>query len=359
MLDGTVIRSGDAAPAARLGISKDGGQHWVGTVGLRAHDRKVDYDDLGYMPRQNELRAAGYVGYRTLEAYGPLLETETGLTAIASENWDGLNLGRSAQAHTEIKWKSYWSTRLDAYVQTSRFDDREVGDGTALERAALQGLGESIGTDPRKALSARLQLSEERVRRRRVQPSTRRRHPLAPSVGPRNSGRADGGDRDGRAAVRRSGKRRNHAGVRAAHGARRGGHPPRQLHVLPVREPADLCAALHGVRALRGVHVARRAFEGSAPSTPLRRDSAFNLSSLQPWAPPAVNPDVQEGVLDVSVVLRWEYALGSTLYLVYARLQAPDPSLAFGEPPRLSALEVARAPAADMILAKLTYWFAP
>ena len=358
MLDGTVIRSGDAAPAARLGISKDGGQHWVGTVGLRAHDRKVDYDDLGYMPRQNELRAAGYVGYRTLEAYGPLLETETGLTAIASENWDGLNLGRSAQAHTEIKWKSYWSTRLDAYVQTSRFDDREVGDGTALERAALQGLGESIGTDPRKALSARLQLSEERVDGGaynlrldgdiRWLPLSVLEIQVVPTAAiatgePRYAGAANDGITPvfGRLTARDVGA---------------------TLRVNYTFSPSV------SLQTYAQLFTASEHFEGFTLTTRLRGFSAFHpppagqrvdLSSLQPWAPPAVNPDVQEGVLDVSVVLRWEYALGSTLYLVYARSQAPDPSLAFGEPPRLSALEVARAPAADMILAKLTYWFAP
>jgi hypothetical protein len=42
------------------------------------------------------------------------------------------------------------------------------------------------------------------------------------------------------------------------------------------------------------------------------------------------NPDFQEGVLNVNVVLRWEYRLGSTLFL---------------------------APASDVFLVKLSYWW--
>jgi hypothetical protein len=84
-----------------------------------------------------------------------------------------------------------------------------------------------------------------------------------------------------------------------------------------------------------------------------------HLEALQPYgAPLPENPDTLEGILNANVVLRWEYALGSTLFLVYTRSQVPSVTLAPGETGALSFLPVSRAPAADVILVKLSYFWA-
>jgi hypothetical protein len=61
--------------------------------------------------------------------------------------------------------------------------------------------------------------------------------------------------------------------------------------------------------------------------------------------------------LNVNVVLRWEYRLGSTLFLVYTRAQnpalSPSPSGAGFE---LRPLLQGRA-ADNVLMAKLAYWF--
>jgi hypothetical protein len=63
-------------------------------------------------------------------------------------------------------------------------------------------------------------------------------------------------------------------------------------------------------------------------------------------------------VLNTNVVLRWEYTLGSTIFLVYTRSQVPSVLLGPGENASLSPSSVSRAPAADVILLKLTYFWA-
>ena len=77
----------------------------------------------------------------------------------------------------------------------------------------------------------------------------------------------------------------------------------------------------------------------------------------QTLAGPTENPDFQEGILNVSVVLRWEYRLGSTLYLVYTRSQFPDVGPGPGEAAHLSLGAVSRAPATDIILLKISNWW--
>src|SRR4029079_4190290 len=51
------------------------------------------------------------------------------------------------------------------------------------------------------------------------------------------------------------------------------------------------------------------------------------LDALGPpeTAPPATNltPESEQATLNVNVVLRWEYRLGSTLFVVYTRAQNP------------------------------------
>ena len=56
-------------------------------------------------------------------------------------------------------------------------------------------------------------------------------------------------------------------------------------------------------------------------------------------------------------MLRWEYRLGSLLYLVYTRSQSPSVSLVPGDRGTLDLGAVRKAPATDVVLVKLSYWW--
>jgi hypothetical protein len=84
-------------------------------------------------------------------------------------------------------------------------------------------------------------------------------------------------------------------------------------------------------------------------------DGRIPTDDLAPAPPPSQDPDFRDSVLNLNLVLRWEYRLGSTVYLVYTRAQEepedvpPEPSLApqsFGS-----------GPATDTILVKWSYWW--
>jgi hypothetical protein len=79
------------------------------------------------------------------------------------------------------------------------------------------------------------------------------------------------------------------------------------------------------------------------------------LQDLTPSAPPSVRPDFERVTLALNVVLRWEYRLGSTLYLLYVRSQNPSVTLAPTEPARLDLGRLSRAPASDVVMLKLAY----
>jgi hypothetical protein len=64
-------------------------------------------------------------------------------------------------------------------------------------------------------------------------------------------------------------------------------------------------------------------------------------------------------VLNINLVLRWEYSLGSILYLVYTRSQVPTTMLGPTDVGTLNLGAVGRAPTSDAILAKASFWWGP
>src|SRR5262249_61915043 len=91
-------------------------------------------------------------------------------------------------------------------------------------------------------------------------------------------------------------------------------------------------------------------------ASPMPPPPVAHLDAPPPAAPPAANPDREEAVLNANVVLRWEWRLGSTLYLVYARSQSQAVDLAPGENARLDVGAAFRGAAADVFLVKGSVW---
>jgi hypothetical protein len=72
---------------------------------------------------------------------------------------------------------------------------------------------------------------------------------------------------------------------------------------------------------------------------------------------PADDPNEREGVINTNLLLRWEYRLGSVLYLVYTRAQVPvQDAIAPGQG-SLDLRPLTRGPSANTILLKLSYWW--
>ena len=73
------------------------------------------------------------------------------------------------------------------------------------------------------------------------------------------------------------------------------------------------------------------------------------IDSLLPGSFAASQYDTREGVLDATLVARWEYRPGSTAFLVYSHAQTPADGTGF-QPGAL-----VHGPAADAVLLKLSW----
>ncbi len=345
MLDGTVISSGDADAGGTLFAAKEGG-NWLGSVEVEALGRRLDFNDLGFMPRQNHLRLLPTLEYKAVEPFGGVAETRARVSTSFRNTVDGLNLFRGYFAFTEWRLKSSWKASTMVYYYGRRFDDREVGDGTAVERTSGVGFDVYLESDPGRRVSG--SLSTETVFRRDG-------HEFA------GSGQLDFHVLPQlelqllpRVTFTRGEVRYLEAGAQPNEylfgrlDARSVGATLRANYTLTPRLTLQLFT--------QALLVARRyddftTFLASQPRTAIR------LSELTPAAAPADNPDGELATLDVNAVLRWEFRPGSTMFLVYTRSQAPARVLEMGERAGLDLGALRDGPAANALLLKISYWW--
>jgi hypothetical protein len=351
MLDGTVIKAGDTASAGRFYVAKEGGQ-WLGSVETQLIGRRVDYNDLGYLQRQNLVRILPYLGYRTLEPFWEIAETETHVYLQLRENLDGVTLLRGYYAGGKIRFKNFWTVDGDVFRYDVRNEDREVGDGTTLERPTGYGIDLNLATDPRKQLSAAISTetlvySAGKSQGRSFtlggevtyQPLTRLELQLLPQLtlssgvprfvpGPRS-------DSEPRLLF----------GDLKAHGV---GGTLRTSYTFTNR----LTLQLYGQLLLTSENYSQFRFYNGSDAHPI-----LKISDLMDYPAPGSNPNRVQTDLNLSAVLRWEFYPGSTLFLVYTRSQDERPPLDVGQRADLDAGALRTGPAHDALRLKLSYYW--
>jgi hypothetical protein len=346
--DGTVIRHGDVGAGTFVYLNKEGGEHWVGDLAFEYEGRKLDYNDLGFNQRSNDYRWRFDGEWRDLKPWHAFIERHLRFEYFGRTNNDGLWIGSGYQLNWSGTLDNFWQFFTEVHWRPTYYDDREVGDGTALQRAGLLGYELEGSTNPAKPVSATLAtqtqlLSDGFMFNGEAGVLFRALPQLDLEVLP--------------TAVYTRGEPR-YTGFTGAPGqyvfgkleAKSLGTTLRATYTFAPR----LTLQTYGQLFLASGHYDQfSSFQTAAPG------EVVHLDALQPFAGALPsNPDFEEGILNLNVVLRWEYALGSTLFLVYTRSQVPAVALLPGESATLSFTPVSRAPAADVVLVKLTYFWA-
>lgn len=334
------------------GVSEQGrGKHWTGGISADIESRAFEINDLGYNTRANQISGWANIEHRELDPFGPFLETHVFLGLGMTWDWAGLLVGHGLYFNTSGRFTNFWNYYVDVHYRATKFDDREVGDGTALQRDGRVGSEINVSTDSRKRFAFGLDQITDAI--------------------------FDGFNMSGNAT----------ANVRVL--------PQWDFDLLPSWQwtygeprfvadgPMDrqsqylfgqLDAKSLGV-TIRTTYtfLPRLTLQGYAQLflasghysgfTQYRADPtgprpAIQLSELSPYrgVVPS-NPDFEEGVLNINLVLRWEYMLGSTLFLVYTRSQVPSTVLGATDIGALNLGAVGQAPASDVVLAKLSFWW--
>lgn len=342
--DGIVIASGDVSPQGRIRAAKeDNGP--VFDVTLEADGRRFDINDAGYLERANFIHADVNVGWKDTTPGELIRQATTYAEWFYWRNWLGERISGGYQVNTQVVFKNYWQLFTELHWRPSHFDDREVGNGVALQRSGRLGWELTVSTDPR----------------RRVLGS------WAQSVYFVANGITYTGDGD--AVIHVS--------------------PPLDVELLPsvlvaTGEPryaltdATTGDNIFGRQDARAIGITVRTTYAFTPRATLQlyaqlfgesvtyrdygRTSASQrevlIADLVPTTLAAdAQPNSSGTVMNASAVFRWEYRLGSTLYAVYSRSQGVDYAYAALQDATIPWRDGLRAPSSQVFLIKASYWF--
>ncbi len=343
--DGTTIASGDTGGAGQVKIAKEGGKHWIGRAGYEAHTRAVDYNDLGYMRRQNQQSFEAGVEYRNLAPWRGTLESHVGLDYTDRYNLDWLTQWRNLSLWSYTKFDNFWGIWAELHGRPSYFDDREIGDGAALERTGRVGMEVYMHSDVRKSIALELWNQLELVETGLVAQGdgklTLRILPqfdmdLLPAwlytVGePRHIDRVGDSYIFGRLQA--------------------------QSLSLTIRSTYTFTPRL-SLQAYAQLFLDAQRYAKLSAIEALGKGQVIEVEDLRPYSGKfSSSPDGKSGAFNANLVLRWEYLLGSTLYVVYTHGQSGYRSPRWGSPGDFDFRLIRPRAAEDALLFKLSYWW--
>ncbi len=367
LADGTVIRPGDLGQGGYFTLARQGGEPWRFEAHYEYESPRLDLNPSGYQRTQNEQVGRLRLRYVRPSGGGPFHSWEVGVVGVTHWTTDGsrLNRGNGATVYATAQLRNFLEPYCELSIEDPHWDVREiVGSGIAYLRSpflwaycsatsdtsrplALEGAFFAGGEVPAGPLGG---LSSYGGRLT----ATYRPHPRFES-------------------------RLTVASERNVFQARF--IEPRTLPGTSPGEPAaaqlifgDLVSPFLSLTAVEQLVLAPRLtlqayaqlyteFRRYGPFyTAVSRDrSPIRPRDLLPGGTPSSDPDSHSSALNVSLVLRWEPRLGSTVYVVYSRSQREMPWSDAGPSPPSSLAPVALGPGptVDTLLVKWSYWWSP
>jgi hypothetical protein len=355
--DGIPIAPGDVSGSGALVIAKDGGAPWNWGVSQYLSGKEAEFNDLGYLERKHDWQAYSWLSYRKLAPAWKTLESVAKVSLNLRRTLDGLVLWNEAKLAGSVDFVNFWNLYVELRLRGAYYDDRELGvggDGTALQRPATAGAGFDLTSDARRRLIGEITGGADRrdggwhfdltLRGSwRVLPQLELE--LTPT-GSYDSGVPRYISSD--AAV--GDTIRYHFGDQTAASF---GTTLRASYTFT----PELSLQLYTQLFLARVHYGP--FFSVDHQIGVR--DRISIPALGPAeaVPPASdpNPDSEQATLNINLVMRWEYRLGSTLFFVYTRSQNPSltPS------PNGASFEIRpllhNRGAEDVAMVKLSYWW--
>lgn len=360
LADGTVLRQGDLGAGAFLAFGRNGGEPWRFDVDLEWESPTLELNAVGYQRTQNDLRVRPIVRFVRPEGGGPFHEHYQLVGADLHATADAARRrGLVFFYANEFVLRSLHSFGLEVDLDLEGDDVREIeGTGLAFGRPGAWSANGWINTD-----KSRPYFLEAWGGGGQTLPI-----PAVRTVGFWFAG----------ALV--SARPHPSFETRFAVAYERNAWPARWIEATAPGDPASVDQRFAELLAptvsftLRQqflmtprltLQVYAQLFVSNGQYGPYYTgragpDGRIAAADLLPAGAPAERPDFHETALNLSAVLRWEWRLGSLLYLVYSR-SAAEPGLAAGEVPSsdLKPHGLGSGPITDTVLVKWSwYWSA-
>ncbi|HTP28681.1 MAG TPA: DUF5916 domain-containing protein, partial [Anaeromyxobacteraceae bacterium] len=311
--DGTPLRQGDLGGGAYFTAGKLGGEPIRATVSYELATPRLDLNASGYQPDQNVQAIRPEIRFERSSGVGPLHQLSLGVSLELQRSAGfGLNRGTSIRADGSVVLPGFHEVSCDGGYLGPQQDPREiVGAGIPYERPATFDFGCGFATDRHRLLSfetggrvsgtfadAPLVSSTGWSARGAI---AFRPHPRAETIVSFQLGTSTIPGRF----VSQSDADLLFADL----SARTLKVTLRQSLVLTPRLTLEAYLQLFGATERFGPYYSALA----------AGHSLVRLADLRLASPPGSLPDNTQATLRANVVLRWEYRLGSSLYLVYSR----------------------------------------
>ena len=334
--DGTYrgITSSGYTASGRLHHSEE---YWAAATNADFLSPEFTTNDLGYMPRANMFRGLAYVAVRDPHPNDKWQSWQLlfGGREVQDSRFKS-RLGRDAFLEGWVNTKSFWFVDTGVDVFANAVDDRELSDGTPLERQGYGYWYGFIGTDSRQPLQLQLNWTEGRA-----WPRFERTNQLEATFVirpmPQLDGSLDISYNENAGIIRqiRTAGPLPGAGDPTATFDRSVATQQQREYLLARQQARSVSATLRATWSftprltLQGY--AQLFTAGIAYGAPLRAAvdpgrRTVRIDELRPAlaADVAPNADDRQAGLNVNVILRWEWRTGSTFYLVYAHQSSND-----------------------------------
>jgi hypothetical protein len=350
--DGTVVHPGDAGVGAYLAAGKHGGEPWRANLTYEYESKALDLNASGYLYQQNHQVISPSVAWLRQSGFGPFHRFRLGASFAQHLTADGrVNVGRNVGLGSFVVLPGFHALGCFTGANLPAFDVREIeGAGIALERPLNLFYGCWGGTDDSRAYGVGGFVGAGNYAgygsdpggfgvytdvNFRARPAERVETTLTVHFESRPYP-ARWVDEDGSGTF-----------YFAPLDSKVLSLTLRQQVVVTPRLTFQAYAQFFSAY---GVY--RPFYEARA------RDGRILLSDLKPSTYTG-NPSFHESVLNLNLVLRWEWRLGSTFYAVYTRSMTELP-LASTEAIPTDLPPTARlgaGPAVDVFLLKWSYWW--
>ncbi|MCP4703574.1 MAG: hypothetical protein GY865_03110, partial [candidate division Zixibacteria bacterium] len=109
-------------------FEKLNGKHVRGYIGATIKDPKLDLNRLGYTSRNNAKQTYAWLQYRTTDDWWIVRNSYNNLNFESSWNYDGVNYNLGGNFNTYIEFTNFWSLGGGVNIQAEKYSDRETRD---------------------------------------------------------------------------------------------------------------------------------------------------------------------------------------------------------------------------------------
>jgi hypothetical protein len=136
-------------------LEKSGGKHWRGAVGGTLKDPTLRLNRLGFASRVNSRSVWSWLQYRTTDDWWIVRNSFNNLNLFSSWNYDGINYQMGGNFNTYVELRNFWSFGGGVEIQGEKFSDEELRGNGLWEWPVHPTMAwwSNIETDRRKRVS--------------------------------------------------------------------------------------------------------------------------------------------------------------------------------------------------------------